>query len=285
MKYIVYTKFLKVCDVVMPKQISAPFFSKNSVFRREDYAAAVGRRTGDKTVTAMLTQHLRAGNIKRIGRGVFASVPKHADARTWVVDRFVAASRLRRNGIIAYHSALELHGYAYTAWHEVQVIAEGTSKVVETAGVTCRFVSVPKGLDWPGGAWNDGIMMVDRLGQGVAVTKIELTIVHLFDRYDLAGGAEELFNSLELVERVDASALVRHASSCGNAAAIGALGFWMERERVRLGIPEQALENLMSSVPSEPRYALGAKPRKGKLAKGWNVILPIDVVEPSFEGI
>ena len=119
-------------------------------------------------------------------------------------------------------------------------------------------------------------MTIDRLGQQVAMTKIELTIAHLFDRYDLAGGAEELFNSLELVRR---------ASSCGNAAAIGALGFWMERERARSRIPEQALENLRSSAPSEPRYALGAKPRKGKLAKGWNVILPIDVVEPSFEGI
>lgn len=269
----------------MPKQVSAPFFSKHPVFRRDDYAAAVGRRSSDKTVTAMLTQHLRAGNIKRIGRGVFASVPKHADARTWIVDRFVAASRFRRNGVIAYHSALELHGYAYTAWHEVQVIAGGKPGVIEAAGVTCRFVPVPKGFEWPGGTRNDGIMTADRLGQDVAVTKIELTIAHLFDRYDLAGGAEELFNSLELVERVDASALVRHSSSCGNAAAIGALGFWMERERARLRVPEQALEDLRSSAPSEPRYALGAKPRRGKLAKGWNVILPIEVVEPRFEGI
>ena len=271
----------------MSKHMSAPFFSKHPVFRRDEYAAAVGRRPGDKTVTAMLAQHLRAGNIKRIGRGVFASVPKHADARTWVIDRFLAASRFRRNGIFAYHSALELHGYAYTVWHQVQVIAEGKPRVIETAGVTCRFVPFPKGFErpGPGGAWSDGIITVDRLGQHVAMTKIELTIAHLFDRYDLAGGAEELFNSLELVERVDAAALVRHASSCGNAAAIGALGFWMERERARLCIPEQALENLRSSAPSEPRYALGAKPRKGKLAKGWNVILPIDVVEPSFEGI
>ena len=59
-------------------------------------------------------RHLQAGNIRRIARGVFASVPKHADAATWSVDRFLAASRLRLGGTIAYHSALELQGYAYT---------------------------------------------------------------------------------------------------------------------------------------------------------------------------
>ena len=89
----------------MPRLLSAPFFSANPVFRRTEYAAAVGRRPQDKVVTAMLAQHLQAGNIRRISRGVFASVPKHADAATWSVDRFLTASRLRHGGTIAYHSA------------------------------------------------------------------------------------------------------------------------------------------------------------------------------------
>ena len=46
----------------------------------------------------MLVQHLQAGNVRRIARGVFASVPKHADAATWSVGRFLAASRLRHGG-------------------------------------------------------------------------------------------------------------------------------------------------------------------------------------------
>ena len=60
----------------------------------------------------MLGQHLRAGNIGRIARGVFASVPKDADARTWPMERFLAASKPRRDGVVGYHSALELHGRA-----------------------------------------------------------------------------------------------------------------------------------------------------------------------------
>ena len=284
--YIVIVDFIKVKpESVMSRLISAPFFSAHPVFSRTEYAAAVGRRPQDKVVTAMLTQHLQAGNIRRIARGVFASVPKHADAGKWSVDRFLAASRLRRGGVIAYHSALELHGYAYTEAHDVQVIARGEPGVFEAVGLTCRFVKPPRGLAQQDGTLADGVTAVDRLGLEVSVTTIERTIADLFDRYDLAGGAEELFNSLDLVARVDAAALVRYARALRNATAAGALGSWLEREQKRLGVSDAALGEFRTLMPSQPRYALGTKSGEGRTAKGWNVILPIDVVERRFEGL
>ena len=264
----------------MPRLISAPFFSANPVFRRAEYAAAVGRRPQDRVVTAMLAQHLQAGNIRRIARGVFASVPKHADAATWSVERFLAASRLRQRSTIAYHSALELHGYAYTEGHDVQVIAEGQPGLFEAAGFACRFVRPPRGFAPP-----DGVMAIDRLGQEVGVTTIERTIADLFDRYDLAGGAEELFNSLDLVVRIDALAIVRYLRALGKATAAGALGFWLEHEQKRLGAPDAALQDLRTLMPAQPRYALGATPGEGKTARDWNVVLPVDVLERRFEGL
>lgn len=282
----VLTESVKVkSETAMSRLISAPFFSAHPVFSRAEYAAAVGRRSQDKVVTAMLTQHLQAGNIRRIARGVFASVPKHADAGKWTVDRFLAASRLRRGGVIAYHSALELHGCAYTEGHEVQVIARGEPGVFEAAGLTCRFVKPPRGFAQRNGTLADGVTVVDRLGLEVSLTTIERTIADLFDRYDLAGGAEELFNSLDLVARIDAAALVRYARALGNATAAGALGSWLEREQKRLGVPDTALEEFRTMMPSQARYALGTKSGEGKTAKGWNVILPIDVVERRFEGL
>ena len=276
---------MKHPETAMSRLVSAPFFSAHPVFRREEYAAAVGRRPGDRTVTAMLTQHQRAGNIRRIARGVFASVPKHADARTWSVDRFLAASRLRRDGVVACHSALELHGCAYTEGYEMQVIARGEPGTFEAAGFTCRFIKPPRGFTPRNGAPADGVTVIDRLGMGVDVTTIERTIIDLFDRYDLAGGSEELFNSLDLVARVDAAALVRYACARGNATAAGALGSWLERERERLGVPGRALEDLRALAPRRTRYALGAKPGEGRTIQGWNVILPINFVERRFEGL
>ena len=100
----------------------------------------------------------------------------------------------------------------------------------------------------------------------------------------LAGGAEELFNSLDPVVRVDTAALVRYARTLGKTTAAGALGFWLEREQEQLGIPDAALEDLRTLMPAQPRYALGSKPGKGKTAKGWNAILPTNALERRFEG-
>ncbi|NJM33771.1 MAG: hypothetical protein HC850_02625, partial [Rhodomicrobium sp.] len=247
----------------MSRLISAPFFSATPIFDRAEYAAAVGRRPDDKVVTAMLAQHLKAGNIKRVARGVFASVPKHADAAKWSVDRFLAASRLRRGGVIAYHSAIELHGCAYTEGHDVQVIARGQPGILETSNFSCRFVRPPRGLVRNNGSFGDGVMIVDRMGLDVRVTTIERTLADLFDRHDLAGGAEELFNSLDLVARIDAAVLVRHARALANAAAAGALGYWLEREQGRLGVDNAALKSCARSLQNRRGTPWAPKPGEG----------------------
>ena len=148
------------------------------------------------------------------------------------------------------------------------------------AGFACRFVRPPRGFAPP-----DGVTAVDRLGQEVRVTTIERTIADLFDRYDLAGGAEELFNSLDLVVRIDALELVRHVRARGKATAAGAMGFWLEREQSRLGVPDAVLEELRALMPRQPRYALGTKSGEGKTAQDWNVILSVDAIERRFEGL
>lgn len=115
------------------------------------------------------------------------------------------------------------------------------------------------------------------------MTTFERTLVDVFDRYDLAGGAEDLFRSLDLVpgreESFDIDAVVDFARRVGNAAAAGALGYWLDRERHLLGVTAAALEGLRSLAPRHARYALGATPGHGRAATGWNVILPTDIIE------
>ena len=263
----------------MPRQLSAPFFSDAPVFDRAQYARAVGRDTGDRVVSAMLAQHLKAGNIRRIARGVFASVPKHADAATWSVDRFLAASKLRRGGVIGYHSALELHGYAYTEGQDVQVIADGQPLTLRAEGLTCRFVRPSKGLNTLG-----GIGAIDRLGVQVPVTTLERTLADLFDRPDLAGGGEELLNSLDLVPRVDAARLRDQVAAIGNATAAAVCGWWLERAPSELRVSKPAVDSFRPLAPKQPRYALGAKPGDAKLVPGWKIFLPPSLTDRRFEG-
>jgi predicted transcriptional regulator of viral defense system len=265
----------------MPK-ISPPsssaFFSVTPVFRRDEFAAALGRQTGDRAVTDLLKYHLRTGNIRRIARGVFAS------AAAPTVDRFLAASRLRIGAAIAYRSALELHGLGHppTGTNEVQLIARGEPGLVETADFACRFVSPPSHH-----SPTEGLTPMDRQRLPVSVTTLERTLVDLFDRYDLAGGAEELFRSLDAVvereEPLDIDALVDFARQLNNASAAAALGYWLDRERNRFGVKSAAVLDLRELAPRHPRYALGATPGRGLAATGWNVILPAAIVERYFD--
>ena len=174
---------------------------------------------------------------------------------------------------------LRLHGYAYTIGHEVQLIARGAPGIVQTADFSCRFVKPPRGH------LAEGVMVVDRMGLEVRVTTIERTIVDIFDRYDLAGGAEEIFNSLDLIPRVNAAALLKHMRARNNATAAGALGYWLEREQSRLGVQDVTIKKLRTLAPKQARYALGTKPKQGRMAKDWNVILPASFVEQHFEGM
>ena len=263
----------------MARQRSAPFFSDAPVFDRADYARAIGRAPADKVVSSMLAQHLKAGNIRRIARGVFASVPKHASAETWSVDRFLAASRLRPGGVIAYHSALELHGYAYSESFDLQVVASGQPGMLSAEGFTCRFIKAPAPFS------DADLTVVDRLGQSVSVTTLECTIADLFDRLDLAGGADELISSLDLVGRIDPARLIDRLTALSNATAAGAAGWWLESRQEQLGTPEAALERLEGLAPKQNRYALGAAPGAGRLAPRWRVILPETVLMPGFEGL
>ena len=248
------------------------------VFGRREYAKAVGRSPHDRVVTSMLAHHLRAGNIRRIARGLFASVPAHISASSWTPDRFLAAARLRRGGVIAYHSALELHGCAPGESAEVQLIAPGEPGVVATADFTCRFVSPSHRLS-PA----EGVITAHRHGGSIRVTSLERTLVDAFDRYSLAGGAEELFGALDIIADsgvdLDIDAVIDLAGRMGNAAAAAALGYWLECERVRLDVTEAALHRLRSFAPKQSRYALGARPGRGRAATGWNVILPSELIE------
>jgi predicted transcriptional regulator of viral defense system len=263
----------------MPRNLSAPFFSATPVFTRADYARAVGRASGEKTVTTMLAQHIKAGNIKRIARGLYASVPKHADPASWWVDRFLLASRLRADAVIAYHSALELHGFAYTAEFDVQAVAPGEPGLFKTSEFTCRFVRPAVALG------PDSVTTFDRLGQAVPVTSLERTVADVFDRPDLAGGAEELANSLALIGRLDAELVAQHLAAIGNATAAGAAGWWLESRREALRVPEAALDAIRLLTPRQNRYALGAVVGEGQVAAGWGVILPTTVIDARFEGL
>lgn len=259
------------------------FLSAHPVFTRAEFAAAFGRPASSASITSLLKHHLKAGNIKRLSREVFAAVPAHLSAERMTVDRFLAASKLRPDGVLGYHSALELHGAAYSEFNEVQLVSRGRPELADLPFGPCRFVNPPKAL-LDAGRTDYLTVAMDRLGVSINVTAIERTVVDVLHRSDIAGGAEEVLQSLDLVRYLDPEKVADYVELLGIRSLASLVGWWLERRQSALGVPEGTLDRLRALRPRSRHYALGAKPGDAVLIEPWRVLLPPQAVEESFEG-
>jgi predicted transcriptional regulator of viral defense system len=263
---------------------TASFLSAHPVFTRAEFAAAFGHPAGGANVTSLLRHHLRAGNIKRVSREVFAAVPAHLPAERMVIDRFAAASKLRSDGVLGFHSALELHGIAYSEFNEVQLVSAGRTELVDLPFGACRFVTPPKALAAAGKA-DYLTMTMDRQGVTVRVTAVERTVVDVLHRPELAGGVEEVLKSLDLVRYLDPAKVADYVELLDNRSLASVSGWWLEKRRSAFGVNDDVLARLRARLPRSKHYALGAEPGHAMLVEPWRVLLPPQAVDAAFEGV
>ena len=263
---------------------TASFLSAHPVFTRAEFAAAFGHPASAANVTSLLRHHLRAGNIKRVSREVFAAVPAHLSADRMVIDRFAAASKLRTDGVLGFHSALELHGIAYSEFNEVQLISAGRTELVELPFGACRFVTPPKPLLAARKA-DYLTTTMDRQGVAVRVTAVERSLVDVLHRPDLAGGVEEVLKSLDLVRYLDPAKVADYVELLDNRSIASVSGWWLETRRAALGVTDEVLARLRARLPRSKHYALGAEPGHAVLVEPWRVLLPPQAVDAAFEGV
>ena len=263
---------------------TASFLSAHPVFTRAEFAAAFGHPASAANVTSLLRHHLQAGNIKRVSREVFAAVPAHLAVERMVIDRFAAASKLRPDGVLGFHSALELHGIAYSEFNEVQLISAGRTERVDLPFGACHFVTPPKALAAASKA-DYLTMIIDRQGVAVRVTAVERTIVDVLHRPELAGGIEEVLKSLDLVRYLAPAKVADYVELLGNRSLASVSGWWLEKRRGALGVTDDVLARLRARLPRSKHYALGAEPGHAVFIKPWRVLLPAEAVDTAFEGV
>jgi len=263
---------------------TASFLSAHPVFTRTEFAAAFGHSASAANVTSLLRHHLRAGNIKRVSREVFAAVPAHLAVDRMVIERFAAASKLRTDGVLGFHSALELHGIAYSEFSEVQLVSAGRTELVELPFGACRFVTPPKALVMAGKA-DYLTTTIDRQGVAVRVTTVERTTVDVLHRPELAGGVEEVLKSLDLVRYLDPAKVADYVELLDNRSIASVSGWWLERRRDALGVTDDVLVRLRARLPRSKHYALGAQSGHAVLVEPWRVLLPREAVDAAFEGV
>lgn len=259
------------------------FFARHPVFRFEEFRAAhsaSGERSA-ATTASVLKQHVAAGNLINIRRGLYACVPPTAEAASFRVDPFLLASRLADDSVIGYHAALQLLGKAHSVWHHITYLTRHRGKRFEYQDTVYIPVAAPapvRGLPDFGG----GVREESRHGLRVRVTGHERTMVDVLDAPDHGGGWEEIWRSLESIEFVDLDLVVEYALRLSSALTAARVGFYLEQHRDELMVEDRHLEALQARAPRQPRYFERHRRPEGRLLPRWNLIVPTDVLTRSW---
>ena len=255
------------------------FFGQHPVFRFEGFRAA-HQATGDRspeTTASVLKQHVAAGNLLNVRRGLYARVPEGADPATFRVDPYLLASRLSADAVIAYHSALALLGKAHSLSQRLTYLTGRRAKPFQfqdTEFVPVLAPSSLRKLPHLGGYLREE----RRQGLTVRVTGYERTLVDVLDAPQHGGGWEEIWRSLEGIEFFDLDAVVDYALRLGSALTIARVGFFLEQHRDELLVEDRHLESLRAHAPIQPQYFERRHRKGGKMLPRWNLIVPENVL-------
>lgn len=270
---------MRIAETIKPTD----FFAKHPVFRFHEFRAAhqSAAKRSLTTTASVLKQHVAAGNLINVRRGLYARVPGGADAATFRVDPYLVASRLADDAVIAYHGALQLLGKAYSQSQRITYLSARRAKPFtfqDTEFVPVLTPAALRNLDDFGG----GLREERRQGLVVKVTGYERTLVDVLDAPQHGGSWEEIWRSLEDIEFVDIDFVVDYALRLGSALTVARVGFFLEQHKRELLVEDRHLDALRARAPAQPRY-LERHKRGGKLFPNWNLIVSDQVLSRSWE--
>lgn len=262
------------------------FFRTHPVFTGAelDQHLAVRGDAGPRTREALLAYHRRAGNLIAVRRGLFAVVPPGSDPKTFPVDPFLVASKLRRDSVISHHAALQLLGRAHSVHGRTVYSASRPLDRFAFRGHVFQGVRFPKALRRAGQEFC-GVQTADRFGLDVRVTSLERTLVDILGNPRLGGGWEEIWRSLESVEFFDLDEVVEYAILLDNATTAAKVGFFLEQHREGWMVEERHLKRLRDLRPRRPHYLERSRRAPGRLVSEWNLVVPPEVLQRSWEEI
>jgi len=216
---------------------------------------------------------------------LYATVPHGVSKDDFRVDPYILAAKMTDDSILAYHTALEVWGKAYSVYEQfVFLTKRSVSRPFSFQGAIYRGLSHPKGLQ-RAGQEHLYVEVIDRLGIDIKVACLERVLVDVLDRPGISGSWEEIWRSLESIEFFDLEKVVTYAISLKNMTTIAKVGFFLEQHKEALMVDEDHIARLLKYKPRSPHYMVRSIHTPGRLVSKWNLIVPEEILERVWEEI
>lgn len=249
------------------------FFLRHPVFTLETLRReGAGLRLTRTALSERIKYALERRRLKLLAKGLYAVVPQGFEARRFAPDRFLVAAALTDDAVLAYHSALELLGFAHSVYRDVYYLTAKRRKDLRLPDGRVRALLPPKALR-DRQASHYGIETRERLGVKIRVTGPERTLVDCFALPRYAAGLEEVMESARAIAMLDLEVLGTYLDLLGERRLFSVLGFFLEQHARRLFVPPAFLERLERRRPVSKIY-LDKHQRGGRLVRRWNLVVP-----------
>ena len=258
------------------------FLATHRLFTRGDLQAVLLARgsMSPETVTSHLVRWRRLGRIVQVKQGLY--VRRSGEEATPVVDLLALASRMAPDAALAYHTALEAHGHAQSLFEKLTFLTWTKTKPVSFLGRP--FVPVrPRAALARAGRSGDWTELIDRAGMEVRVTTIERTLGDVLDRPDLSGGLDEVWRSCSSITALDLRELEKYLLLLDRPTLTARVGYFLERRAEDLAVSTGLLHRLRLRSPRTRAYM--DRGRKSRLAVGWNLMVPDDLLTGEGEEV
>lgn len=260
------------------------FFHEHPVFLHEEFAAWKTQRKPLKAISinTALQHYVNNGRITRIRRGLFATIPPGQTIDTFNVDPYLMAAKATPDSILGYHTALELHGIAYSVFNQFTFLTQLKSKSFEFQNQWFQASTHPTQLV-TNKKISTGTERVNRQGLDIQITNLARTYVDILDRIELSGGWEEVCRGIEKIVVVDIDEIIHYCLSLKNACLAAKVGYFLEKRDNPLKLNKKQLSKLQRAKPKIPQYASKRNHDKFESIKHWNILLPRFVIHRNWE--
>ncbi|MBI5361791.1 MAG: hypothetical protein HZA53_01345 [Planctomycetes bacterium] len=257
----------------------ARFLATHRVFTRRELIESLTHSGGrsSNAVQSSLEVWLREGRVRSVKRGVFV----RSDLRLERSDFLALGARLAEDAVLAYSSALELHGLARSHHEDVTFVTRTSVRPLVFEERQFEPIRPRAGVARARDA-SRWVRSMDRGPYELRVTTRERTIVDCLDRLELAGGIEEVWRSCSAVEALEHDRVLEYVRLLGIDVLAAKVGYFLETHREHLLVPDRVLAALEELRPKRRAYMV--RGRSGKLAKRWNLLVPEALIQEEWNG-